>query len=647
MDTNLILGLLVALPSAVAFAIIITAFRSHEKIAAALSIGAIGISFVAGCLLLALNHAHMEEAITYKATWLSSAGLNVTAGILLDPLSLVMIFVVTLVSLLVQVYSLGYMSGDPGKARFYAFLSLFTWSMLGLTIAPNMLQTYIFWEMVGLCSYLLIGFWYEKPSASAAAKKAFVMTRFGDLGFFAAVVLLTLLFGSLEYSDLTTKGLQAQLAPFWLTAIGLLTFFGVMGKSAQFPLHAWLPDAMEGPTPVSALIHAATMVVAGVYLLARNYALFASSDITMTTVLIIGTVTAFMGATMAMVQRDIKKIIAYSTISHLGMMVMAIGAGGMLLFSGNHEYAELGHHGYAPGIFHLFTHGMFKALLFLCAGSLIHKFGTNDLFDIARGGGRTMPVTFVTLIIGALAAAGIFPFAGFWSKDSMFALVWMLDNKIYYAAAMVITFLSAYYCFRLVFVLGFSEIKPAAGSGHGDDHGSGHAAHHGKESPANMWVPLAILAALSVGVGFIGSPLMNSAFFRYLVGAGEHMNYAVVFTSLTAGLLGVGVAFADYARPQLARDGFLTFLSPLHMLFVRLYYVDDFYQFVVHRIVIAVSGVLDWFDKSLVNGAVNATGLSTLFGGRVMSSVQTGAVQVYIAVMFTIVVGIVSCFVLR
>jgi NADH-quinone oxidoreductase subunit L len=251
-----------------------------------------------------------------------------------------------------------------------------------------------------------------------------------------------------------------------------------------------------------------------------------------------------------------------------------------------------------------------------------------------------MPVTFVTLIIGALAASGIFPFAGFWSKDSMFSLVWMLDNKVFYAAAMGITFLSSYYCFRMVFVLGYSEIEPAHGSGHGGE-------HHGKESPANMWVPLAILGFLSVTVGFLGSPWMNSAFFRYLVGATEEMNYFVVFTSLGAGLLGVGAAFADYARPALARDGFVSFVPPVRTLFVRLYYVDDFYHFIVHKIVLVVSAVLDWFDKTMVNGAVNATGLSTIIGGRLMSRMQTGLVQVYLTVMFIVVVGIVSCFALR
>lgn len=642
MELNLILGLLVALPAGLAFAIIISAFRSNEKVASTLSIGAAGVSLIAGCLLLVLNRSHMEQPIVYKLVWLSSANFQVSAGILLDPLSLVMSFIVTLVSFLVQVYSLGYMAGDPGKARFYAFMSLFTWSMLGLTIAPNMLQTYIFWEMVGLCSYLLIGFWYEKPSASAAAKKAFVMTRFGDLGFFAAVVLLTLLYGSLEYTDLTTEALKKHFGPVWLTLIGLLTFTGVMGKSAQFPLHAWLPDAMEGPTPVSALIHAATMVAAGVYLLARNYALFATSAITMNTVLLIGTITAFMGATMAMVQKDIKRIIAYSTISHLGMMVMSIGAGGVLLHSGG-EHAELGVHGYAAGIFHLFTHGTFKALLFLCAGSFIHRFATNDIFEIARSGGRRMPVTFLTLIIGALAASGIFPFSGFWSKDSMFGLVWMLDNKIYYAAAMVITFLSAYYCFRMVCILGFTRIEPA----HLDAHATGHSEHHGKDSPANMCIPLAILAFFSVTSGFLGSGLMDSAFFRYLVGATEKMNYTVVVTSSVAGLLGVGVAFLDYARPQLARDGFLCFVPPVRTLFVRLYFVDDFYYFCVHKIVLVVSAILDWFDKQMVNGAVNATGLSTIVGGRIMSRLQLGMVQIYLAVMFVVLIGIMSCFIIR
>ena len=353
---------------AVVFGLIMLVTRSYPRLSAGLSIGAVALSATATLLLL-VRLWSMEQPLAFTVRWLASGQLIIPFGFLLDPVSLLMLTVVVLICLLVQCYSLGYMAGDPGFARYYAFMSLFASAMMSLTVSSTLLQLYIFWELVGLSSYLLIGFWYEKFSASDAGKKAFVMTRLGDVSFFLGILLLLTHFGNLELRDLNSALVPARLSDATITLSAVLIFGGIVGKSAQFPLMTWLPDAMEGPTPVSALLHSATMVAAGVYLFARLFPFFSLSPTAMTVFLAIGTVSMIAASTMAMVSHDIKRVWAYSTISQLGYMVMALAAGG-----------------YFAGVFHLTTHAAFKALLFLCAGVFIHHFESNDMFDIGRGG---------------------------------------------------------------------------------------------------------------------------------------------------------------------------------------------------------------------------------------------------------------------
>ena len=369
-------------------------------------------------------------------SWLSVGALSFDLGITVDYLAAIMLIVVCTVSLLVQIYSIGYMKDERGYGRYFAYMSLFSGSMLGLVISNNLAQTYIFWELVGICSYLLIGFWYRKPAAAAAAKKAFVVTRFGDLGFLAGILVISALPGSsFNFSTLAGYVSGHHIAAGTLTLISLLIFSGAVGKSAQFPLHIWLPDAMEGPTPVSALIHAATMVAAGVYLVARCYFLFTPTSLLV--VAIIGAITLFFAATMGVAENDIKRVLAYSTISQLGYMMLALGVGG-----------------YVAGVFHLITHAFFKALLFLAAGSVIHAVHTNDMWQMG-GLYKRMRITALTCLAGSLALAGVFPFSGFWSKDEILVAAWssrLPGHMVFFAVAVVAAFLTAFYVFRLWFL---------------------------------------------------------------------------------------------------------------------------------------------------------------------------------------------------
>ncbi len=404
--------------------------RPESKVAGYITItaliGSLALSIWALTEVLAAPH-HVLEMNPIE--WLVVGNLTINIGMMMDSLTAVMLIVVTVVSLMVQIYSQGYMKGDPGYHRYYAFMSLFTASMLGLVLADNLLQMFVFWEMVGLCSYLLIGFWFHRPAAANAAKKAFIVTRIGDFGFLAAILVLFFNTGTFDIGELHGLAVAGTLAGATLTWAAIGIFSGAMGKSAQFPLHVWLPDAMEGPTPVSALIHAATMVAAGVFLVARTFPLFAHSVEALTTVAIIGGFTAIFAASMGLVMNDIKRVLAYSTISQLGYMMLGLGAGGV-----------------AIGIFHLFNHAFFKALLFLGAGSVNHATGT---FDMRQMGGlrKIMPWTYATFLIASLSLAGIWPLAGFWSKDEI--LISSLDKQpILFYLAMITVFMTAFYMFR-------------------------------------------------------------------------------------------------------------------------------------------------------------------------------------------------------
>ena len=435
-----------------AFLAIIIFVRPSSRTAAVLSIGAVTVSLI-GSLLLLLTHWDLNYPIHYASRWLVTGNISISFGFLLDPVSLLMLTVVTGISLLVQVYSLGYMSGDPGWSRYYALHSLFAWAMMSLTLSSSLLQLYFFWELVGLCSYLLIGFWYEKFNATQAGKKAFVMTRLGDVAFFLGLLLVLLNLGNLNILEMNSPEVPARLSSGFITLCALLMFGGVVGKSAQFPLMTWLPDAMEGPTPVSALLHSATMVAAGVYLLARLFPFFSHSTVAMTVILAIGTISMLMASTMAMVDRDIKKVWAYSTISQLGYMVMALGAGG-----------------YFAGIFHLTTHAAFKTLLFLCSGVWVTYYETNDMYEIGERWGRGLKIPMVCLVLAGASLSGLSPFAGFFSKEAILSALAGLNNPVWLLAGLLGVFLTTYYTFRPIFIIlfpkkgeqdGKSESRPA------------------------------------------------------------------------------------------------------------------------------------------------------------------------------------------
>jgi NADH-quinone oxidoreductase subunit L len=433
-------------------AVILLFTRDKPMVSSRISVASIGVSAV--CAISLLARLFCAPPLQYQTLWFSSDKLNIAFGYYLDPLSLLMLTIVGIIACLVQIYSLGYMAGDPGYSRYYAFQSLFAWAMMNMVIAGSMLQLFIFWEMVGLASYFLIGFYYEKWSASQAGKKAFVMNRVGDVGFFLGLIFLLIGFGNLGIPQLNHAANTHGLSQGLLTVSALLIFCGVIGKSAQFPLLTWLPDAMEGPTPVSALLHSATMVAAGVYMFSRIFPFFSASADAMEVALVIGTVTMLLSSTMAMVTYDLKQVWAYSTVSQLGYMVMALASGG-----------------YFAGVFHLTTHAGFKALLFLTSGIFIHEFHTNDMRIIGKQGGRRLKIPMVCMTIGALALAGVFPFSGFFSKEAILTVLAAQPSKIWYAAGLFGAVLTAYYSFRLIFHI----LLPKGGieeAHHHDEHGA-------------------------------------------------------------------------------------------------------------------------------------------------------------------------------
>lgn len=587
--------------------------RLSKKLSAFVAILAISISMILTIMLYAKNFYGTPAEEVYYFQWLITDYFTLKFGLLFDSLTLGMMFIVCTVSLLVHIYSIGYMHGDKGLARFYAWLSLFSWAMLVFVVSPTLLQAFFGWELVGAASFLLIGFWFHKPEAAAAAKKAFVMTRFGDFGFFVGLLLILVNLGNVDFGVLNQMGKNLGVTQTFVTATSLLIFMGIMGKSAQFPLHAWLPDAMEGPTPVSALIHAATMVAAGIYLIARAYGFFSASHFTMEFIATVGILTSFIAATIALVQNDVKKVMAYSTISQLGLMISVLGGGG-----------------YKAGVFHLFTHAFFKALLFLCAGSLIHHFNTNDMWEMAeKGGVRKMKITLTTLIIGALALAGVFPFAGFFSKDAIIVAFEQNGKEIFAYAVMAVSFLTAYYTFRMIFVL----LSPEPEEKEVHDHDSHGQPHHGHDSPANMTIPLIILAFFAVFVGFIDTPWLGGYFDKFLLKKDvvEHLHWGVMVKSTVVVLLGIGLAYYEFAGKRGRREGFAEKIGWLKALFVNKYYIDDFYYLVVRGLVLPFSTVLNWIDRKIINDTgVNGTGNLVLHAGRFLSMLMNGMLQRYL-----------------
>jgi NADH-quinone oxidoreductase subunit L len=559
--------------------------------------------------------------------WIPAKHFVVDVGFVVDPLTACLLIVVTTIGLLVHVYSIGYMSHDPGYWRFFAYLNLFMFSMLLLVLASNFLVVFVAWELVGLCSYLLIGFWYRKRSAALAAKKAFIVNRVGDVGFILGIMLIFVSLGTLDIRDVIER--IGELDPNVILVIALLIFAGAMGKSAQFPLHVWLPDAMEGPTPVSALIHAATMVNAGVYLVARTNPIFAHAQGALVAVAAIGIFTAILAASIAMTQTDIKRVLAYSTLSQLGYMFAALGVGA-----------------WTAAIFHLMTHGFFKGLLFLGSGSVIHS--VHEEQDMRRMGGlsRKIPITYVTMLIGSLAIAGIPPLAGFFSKDEILGESLKLGFAWVWAIGFIVAGLTAFYMFRLMGMTFWGDFR-------------GPRAIWDKihESPPVMTIPLILLAIPSVLLGmFLGLPLGSSRVAGWLApvfeegekvlhgGAGEPgysllgVDGILIIASVTVATLGLVLAWRLFGvelgpirlpyRPEQVRE--LTARAPfLYRASLNKWWFDDLYHLLFIVIGGRVAEAIWWFDREVIDGTVNAVGGVTVGAGRGLRRVQTGRVQNY------------------
>jgi len=576
--------------------------------------------------------------LTTTAEWVVVGDFTIRLGLWVDELTAIMLVAVTSISLLVQIYSQGYMHGDPGYPRYFAWMSLFTASMLGLVLGSNLLMVYIFWEGVGLCSYLLIGFWFHKPSAAAAAKKAFIVTRFGDFGFLAGILVLYFSQGTLEIAALNHLATIGVLGGTTLTLAALGIFSGAAGKSAQFPLHTWLPDAMEGPTPVSSLIHAATMVAAGVYLVARTLPMFAGSEAAVMVVAVIGGFTAIFAGSMAIVMNDIKRVIAYSTISQLGYMMLGLGAVGVAA-SRAHDIPEVEHLlylGVAVGIFHLFTHAFFKCLLFLGAGSVNHSTGT---FDMREMGGlrKYMPWTYRTFLAGSLALAGIWPFAGFWSKDEI--LVQAYDHvPVLFYLAMIAVFMTAFYIFRVIFMTFHGEYR-------GPKDEDGHVHLH--ESPWVMLFPMVVLAILAIIGGLFLVPEFLGG---HAPGFFEVLKHPLPWASLLVAGSGILLAYLIYSAKVISAEKIGQTFAPLYKLFSHKYWLDELYEkiFVVRVLLNVFFRVLQLFDTYVVDGIVNGASQLVMLAGSVVRRAQTGQLQSYgLAIILGILVIMVVFLVYR
>ena len=552
----------------------------------------------------------------YNCTWLPfTPTLSIDLGILLDPISVMMLIVISTVSFMVHLYSFGYMKGERGFQRYYAFLSLFTMSMLGLVVATNIFQMYLFWELVGVSSYLLIGFYYTKPAAIAASKKAFIVTRFADLGFLIGILVYGYYAGTYTFQPNEMALLKGGAAMIPL-ALGLM-FIGGAGKSAMFPLHIWLPDAMEGPTPVSALIHAATMVVAGVYLVARMFPLFIDyAPHVLHLVAYVGAFTAFYAASVACVQSDIKRVLAFSTISQIGFMMVALG---VCTSTDPHE----GGLGYMAGMFHLFTHAMFKALLFLGAGSIIHAVHSNEMS--AMGGLRKyMPVTHITFLIACLAIAGIPPFSGFFSKDEILTACFRFSPVMGWIMT-VIAAMTAFYMFRLYYGIFWGSSEPGQKSASDESHSHQHTPH---ESPLAMTVPLMFLAAVTIVAGFI-------PFGHFVSSNGEaytiHLDWGVAGTSIAIAVISIAVATFMYkGEKQPVADALARRFNRLWTAAYHRFYIDEVYQFITHRIIFGcISRPIAWWDRHVVDGFFDFLAWGANATSDEIRGLQSGRIQQY------------------
>jgi NADH-quinone oxidoreductase subunit L len=565
-------------------------------------------------------------------TWFQAGDVNVGFALRADPLTAIMLVTVTFISTLIAIYSVGYMHGDAGYARYFAEIALFVFSMTGLVLADNFIVLYAFWEGVGLCSYLLIGFWFTKPAAAAAARKAFLVTRIGDLGFLLGIILLWFGFGhDLNYDTVfaaaANAGQPGEVSIALLKAVCLLLFCGAVGKSAQFPLHVWLPDAMEGPSPVSALIHAATMVTAGVYMVARCMPLFHQVPVVLLTVACIGAFTALLAALIALTQNDLKRVLAYSTISQLGYMFLALGSG----------VAELGTLAVVAAIFHLFTHAFFKALLFLAAGSVMHAMG--NVIDMRRFSGlrRLLPTTHWTFLCGALALAGVPPLSGFWSKDEILAVAFKAFEEgssygtiylVLFLAGVVTAGLTGFYTFRAYFMTFWGEERIP--------HEAGHHAH---ESPSVMTLPLMILAVGAVAAGIVVEPFTH--WFSHLLARTPYAgplpdhpaNLMLMAGSFLVALVGIGVATRLYVRQPGLPARLAQRFQELYQLSLNKFHIDELYNFFIVQPLAGFARFCRIFDQYVVDGLVDLVGHVPRLFGILFRPMQNGLVQFYALAM--------------
>ncbi len=607
------LAWLIPVLPAIAFLIIGLVTRRYKLLSALISIFTMAGSLVIslGILIEVLKlGVSMEAPVEYAVRWLSVPGLKIEAGVLVDPLSAVMLMVVCIIALLVSIYSLGYMKGDPGFSNFFAYLSLFGASMLGLTISNNYFQIFFFWELVGLCSYLLIGFYFGLKSAADAGRKAFITNRVADFGFMLGIFFIFYVFRTFNFGELAVAFGNYENTAF-LTLAAILVFMGTVGKSAQFPLHVWLPDAMEGPTPVSALIHAATMVAAGVYLLARQFVLFDAAASSLIVVAYVGGFTALFSATIAIVQDDIKRVLAFSTLSQLGYMVMAIGVGSV-----------------TAGMFHLTTHAFFKALLFLCAGSVIHAVHSNSIWKMGALYNK-MKITTWTFIIGTLALTGIPPFAGFWSKDEILFATKSAGYTGLYILGTFVAFLTAFYMFRIVFIAFFGEDNTD---------------HEPHESPASMTVPLIILGVFSIFIGFVGAPFVKNGFASLVYFGHPHhavLDYTLMIVSTLIALSGIVLAWLIYSKKAISAEKIKTQFKPVYLLLYNKYYIDEIYQWIFDKIVLTIAAAFKWHDRNVVDGVAHGISGCIRAAGAKLRFIQTGSLQNYALVIFVAVVLIV------
>jgi NADH-quinone oxidoreductase subunit L len=623
--------LIPALP-AVAFVLILFFGRRMPGKGAEIGIVAVGVSLVMS-LLVGWHFVSGGGPVSHQVSYLDAGFFHLNIGEYVDGLTAAMFLVVTIVSLLVQIYSTSYMHGDRRYTWFFAVLSIFTAAMLDVVVASNLFQLLIGWEVMGLCSYLLIGHWWEERENSNAAIKAFLTTRIGDVAFLFGIFVITVAAGTSDIPLIREAVEGHQIAAGTLTIAALLLFGGTIGKSAQFPLYVWLPDAMAGPTPVSALIHAATMVAAGVYLVGRMFSVFAASGHALAVVGTIGAITMLMAALLALIQDDIKRVLAYSTVSQLAYMVAGLG---------------LGERGYTAGLFHLFTHAFFKALLFLGAGSVIHAVHTNNMSEMG-GLRKHMPVTFVTFVIGAAALAGIPPLAGFWSKDEIISTAFATRHYAIWAVALLTAVLTAFYMTRAVLLTFFGEYRGQA---------------HPHESPRAITGPLVVLAGLSCVAGFLNATMFHIHLFTDWVHFGpvpesEPFNYGMAAVSVIGALGAIAVGYRLYARWQ-ERDP-IRKLGPVYSMLENKYGLDELYmRGIVYPIRDKLSAAVYWsnqnildgavngagwlarklgvgvrvFDERVVDGAVNGTGLGTRWFGKRLRNIQSGDVQWYAALLF-------------